>query len=74
MKESRRAASRTLAEVSQAQQSVVSVGCGLFKLILLPILVSVYVTKPADNSSTRADKALLLLPDIYGLAIPYALR
>lgn len=33
-----------------------------------------YFARPADNSSARADKAVLLLPDIYGLAIPYALR
>lgn len=46
----------------------------LLAQLILPVLVSMYVARPADNSSARADKAVLLLPDIYGLAIPYALR
>lgn len=42
--------------------------------LILPVPVSMYFARPADNSSARADKAVLVLPDIYGLAIPYALR
>ncbi|KAG6354161.1 hypothetical protein INS49_004765 [Diaporthe citri] len=43
------------------------------QLILL-VLVSIYFARPADNSSACVDKAVLVLPDIYGLAIPHALR
>lgn len=42
--------------------------------LIFPVLVSVYFARPPANISSRADKAVLLLPDIYGLAIPYALR
>lgn len=47
---------------------------GMWKQLIFPVLVSMYFARPADNSSARADKAVLVLPDIYGLAIPYALR
>ena len=48
--------------------------CKVWTQLILPVLVTVYFARPPNNISTRADKAVLLLPDIYGLAIPYALR
>lgn len=71
-KGTRRAACRTSAEVGCTEYG--NTTPVLWTQLILTAPVSVYVARPPSNSSARADKAILLLPDIYGLAIPYALR